>query len=258
MLGFIWEFVIVKPMINLLLVFYSFLGHQTVLAVALLTFLFRMALTPLTLSQQKSARKQQDLQPKLREIQEKYKNDQERLAQEQMKLYRESGLNPLGGCLPLLIQLPLMIGFYQAITRTLAATPLELLALPELIYRWLPRLSSLIPLRSNFLWMDLALPDPYYVMPVLVGLTTFLQQKLMTPQSSDPQAQAMSQQMMITMPLFLGFISMNYASGLSIYFLISNLVGIVQYYLFRRHYARPPESSEQPVKKKAKSKSARA
>jgi YidC/Oxa1 family membrane protein insertase len=240
-------------MINLLLLFYSFLGHQTVLAVALLTFLFRMALTPLTLSQQKSARKQQELQPKLREIQEKYKNDQERLAQEQMKLYRESGLNPLGGCLPLLIQLPLMLGFYQAITRTLAATPLELLALPELIYRWLPGLSGLIPLRSNFLWMDLALPDPYYVMPVLVGLTTFLQQKLMTPQSSDPQAQAMSQQMMITMPLFLGFISMNYASGLSIYFLISNLVGIVQYYLFRRHYARAPEPSEQPVKKKAKS-----
>jgi YidC/Oxa1 family membrane protein insertase len=243
-------------MINLLLVFYKFLGHQTVLAVALLTFLFRMALTPLTLTQQKSARKQQELQPKLRDIQEKYKNDQERLAQEQMKLYRESGINPLGGCLPLLIQLPLMIGFYQAITRTLAATPLELLALPELIYRWLPGLSSLIPLRSNFLWMDLALPDPYYVMPVLVGLTTFLQQKLMTPQSDDPQAQAMAQQMMITMPLFLGFISMNYASGLSIYFLISNLVGIVQYYLFRRHYARPPVSSEQPVKKKAKSKSA--
>jgi len=249
-----WNYLIVRPMINLLLVFYKFLGGETMFAVALLTFLFRMALMPLTLNQQKSVSKQQELQPKLKAIQEKYKNDQERLAQEQMKLYREAGINPVGGCLPLLLQFPLMLGFYQAITRTLAASPLELLALPENIYRWIPSLSSLIPLKSSFLWLDLALPDPYYVMPILVGLTTFLQQKLITPPSSDPQAQAMSQQMMIMMPLMLGFISLNYASGLSIYFLISNLVGIAQYYLFRRHYTTPRNSSpEKPVKSKSAS-----
>ncbi len=252
-----WELLIVQPIINLLLIFYRLLGHETMLAVAFLTFLFRMALMPLTLAQQKSARKQQNLQPKLREIQEKYKNDQERLAQEQMKLFREEGINPLGGCLPLLIQLPLMFGFYQAITRTLAASPLDLLELPSLVYRWIPGLSALIPLKSTFLWLDLALPDPYYVMPVLVGLTTFFQQKLMTPQTQDPQAQAMAQQMMITMPLFLGFISLNYAAGLSVYFLISNLVGIAQYLLFRRHYARSHTTegeADRPIKTVKKSK----
>ncbi|MGC9356766.1 MAG: YidC/Oxa1 family membrane protein insertase [Anaerolineae bacterium] len=240
-----WDLIIVDPITNLLLIFYKLLGQQTILSVALLTLLVRLALTPLTLNQQKSLRKQQDLQPRLKEIQEKYKNDKERLAEEQMKLYRELGVNPLGGCLPLLIQLPLMFGLYQAIIRALAATPLGLLDLPSHLYRWLPpflNVSTLAPLQSQFLWLDLALPDPYFVLPILVVVTSWLQQKLLTAASpssgsSDPQAQAMSQSMQVTMPLFMGFISMNYAAGLSVYFVISNLVGILQFYLFRRHYA---------------------
>ncbi|MBN1486250.1 MAG: membrane protein insertase YidC [Anaerolineae bacterium] len=240
-----WEALVITPIINLLLYLYQLLGNETMVAVAVLTFLFRTALIPLTLSQQKSAAKQQALQPKLKKLQEKYKNDQERLAQEQMKLYKEEGINPMGGCLPLLIQFPLMLGFYQAIIRTLASSPLELLALPQHIYSWAPGLSSLIPLKSNFLWLDLALPDPYYVLPILVGVTTFLQQKLMTSTmpNDNPQAQAMNQQMLIMMPLFLGFVSLNYAAGLSVYLLISNLVGIVQYYLFRKRLYQQMQQS---------------
>ncbi|MCD4738709.1 MAG: YidC/Oxa1 family membrane protein insertase [Anaerolineae bacterium] len=234
-----WDTIVVDPITNLLLLFYSLLNGQTLLAVALLTVLIRLAMIPLTMKQQKSMQQQRKLQPKLKKIQEKYKNDQERLGQAQMKLYREAGVNPASGCLPLLIQLPLMLGLYRAIIRALAATPLGLLELAPHIYRvdWLPNLSALLPLQSQFWWLDLSLPDPYYVLPVLVVITSWIQQKLisaMTPtttSSKDDQAQAMTQSMQITMPFFMGFVSMSYASGLSVYLVISNLVGIFQYYL---------------------------
>jgi YidC/Oxa1 family membrane protein insertase len=113
------------------LLLYRYLGNETIVAVAMVTLLLRLALTPLQLNQQKSTRKQQALRPKLEELQKKYKDDREKLAQEQMKLYKEAGVQPVGGCLTLVIQLPLMFGLYQAIIRTLASTPLQLLALPD-------------------------------------------------------------------------------------------------------------------------------
>ena len=248
-----WDTLIVDPITNLLLVFYKLLGGETILAVALLTAVVRLALIPLTLNQQKSMRAQRELQPKLQELQKKYKNDQERLAQEQMKLYRQHGFNPISGCLPLLIQLPLMLGLYRAIIRALAATPLGLLDLPSHIYRagWLPNLSALPPLKSQFLWLDLALPDPYFVLPVLVVVTAWIQQKLISASSpstgggeAQDQAQAMTQSMQITMPLFMGFISLNYAAGLSVYFVISNLIGIVQYYFIQKKYGEESSPDE--------------
>jgi len=243
----VFDAVLIQPIINLLLLLYKFLGRETIVAVAMVTLLLRLALTPLQLKQQAGAKRQQELKPKMDELQKKYKDDREKLAQEQMKLYREAGINPLGGCLPLLIQLPLMIGLYQAIIRVLASTPLQLLSLPSDIYRWIPSLSTLIPLKSQFLWLDLAIPDPFYVLPVLVVVSSWYYQKLLTPPTTDPQSAAMSKQMTIMMPLMTGFFSATYASGLAIYFLISNLVGILQYFLFRRHYATaaPVKSEKQ-------------
>ena len=260
-----WDLLVIDPIINLMLVFYKLLGNQTILAVASLTLLVRLALTPLTLNQQKTMRKQQELQPRLKKIQEKYKGDKEKLAQAQMALYSEMGINPVGGCLPMLIQLPLMLGLYQAITRTLAASPLQLLDLPAHIYRWLPSalsVSALAPLQSKFLWLDLALPDPLFILPVLVVVTTWFQQKILTPPSAasaDSQAQSMTQSMQITMPFFMGFISLTYATGLSVYFIVSNLAGILQFYLFRKHYASAAVAevaavSAKPAKKVVKAK----
>jgi YidC/Oxa1 family membrane protein insertase len=225
------------------LLLYRYLGNETIVAVAMVTLLLRLALTPLQLNQQKSARKQQALRPKLEELQKKYKDDREKLAQAQMKLYQEAGVQPVGGCLTLVIQLPLMIGLYQAIIRTLASTPLQLLALPDDIYRWIPGISRLIPLKSQFLWLDLALPDPYYILPVLVVVSAWYYQKLLTPPATDAQSAAMSKQMQIMMPLMTGFFAATYASGLAVYFLISNLVGILQYFLFRRHYEHSDATS---------------
>jgi YidC/Oxa1 family membrane protein insertase len=236
---------------------YKFFGNETIIAVTLVTLMFRLILTPLQLNQQKTARKQRELQPKLKELQAKYKDNREQLAQEQMKLYREFGINPAGGCLPLLIQLPIMLGLYQAIIRALASTPLQLLTLPKDIYNWIPGLVTLIPLKSRFLWLDLALPDPLYILPVLVVVSAWFYQKLITPPAADAQAEAMNKQMMIMMPLMTGFFAATYASGLAVYFLISNLVGILQYYLFQRHYKiddSPAVSTPAPktVRKKQK------
>jgi YidC/Oxa1 family membrane protein insertase len=255
----VFDTILIEPIINLLLLLYRFLGRETIVAVAVVTLLLRLALTPLQLKQQRSAKAQQEMRPKLEELQKKYKDDKERLAQEQMKLYKQAGVNPVGGCLTLLIQLPLMIGLYQAIIRVLASTPLQLLALPNDIYRWIPGLSTLIPLKSQFLWLDLALPDPFYIMPVLTVVTSWYYQKLLTPPATDAQSEAMSKQMQIMMPLMTGFFAATYASGLAIYFLISNLVGILQYFLFRRHYATSPTNGKQTaIKETSKRESQRA
>ncbi len=240
----VWDFLILNPMVNLLLLFYQVLGHQTVLAIAALTLVVRLAILPLTLRQQKAALRMQELQPRLMELQKRYANDREALAREQMNLYREAGINPFGGCLPLLIQFPILIGLWQAIMRTLAATPMELVRLSQNIYSFIPGLNVLIPLQNRFLWMDLGQPDPYLVLPVLVVVTSWLSQKILTPPAADRQTAAMNQQMLIMMPLMFGFISLSYASGLSIYFIISNLVTILQYFLTPRPASAPAAKSE--------------
>jgi len=235
----VWDLLILNPMVNALLFFYRILGHQTVLAITALTLVVRLAVLPLTLKQQQAAQRMQALQPELEKLQKKYAKDREKLAQEQMKLYREAGINPLGGCLPLLIQLPLLYGLWQAIMRTLAVSPLELVRLSQNVYSFIPSLTSLIPLQSRFLWLDLGQPDPYYVLPILVVVTSWLSQKILTPPSTDPRSAAMNQQMMIMMPLMFGFISISYSSGLSIYFIVSNLVTILQYFLTPKPGTKP-------------------
>ena len=232
---------IAYPLANLLLLFYSFLGHQTVVAIAMLTILIRLLILPLTLGQQKSARKMQEFQPEIAKLQKKYGKDKERLSQEQMKLYKEAGINPMSGCLPLLIQLPIMFGLYRAIMYCVPTTSLQLFQFSHHIYKWLPGVVGLVPLQSTFLGMDLGQPPSVaqwwsYSLPVLVLATSWLQQKLLTPPTASgdqSQAGAMNQQMQIMMPLMFGFMSIQFATGLSIYFIISNLIGMAQYYFVR-------------------------
>jgi YidC/Oxa1 family membrane protein insertase len=220
-----------NPFITALLFLYQFLGQNIILSIVLFTVLVRLATYPLTAQQIKSSKEMQALQPKLKGIQEKYKGDRERLAQEQMKLYREHGINPMAGCLPLVIQLPILLGLYGAISHSLASTPLQLLELHHRIM--VPGLSDMIPLQNKFLWLNLAMPDPTFILPVLVVVTTWLQSKLITPTPTsgdpkDPQA-AMARNMNIMMPLMIGMFSLSFASGLSIYWVISNIMGVAQY-----------------------------
>jgi len=147
------------------------------------------------------------------------------MQQEQMKLYQEMGINPLGSCLPLLIQFPIIIGLYQAIIRALAITPLQMVDFSYHIYSFLD-ISRLLPISNRFLWMDLSQPER----AIVVMVTTYLQSKLMTPaaQPGDQGAQ-MTQAMNLYMPLLMGYLALTFASGLSLYFITTNLVTILQY-----------------------------
>ncbi|MCI0713380.1 MAG: YidC/Oxa1 family membrane protein insertase [Chloroflexi bacterium] len=263
--------IIINPFTTLLLILYELLDENIVLTIAGFTVIVRMAILPLTLRQQRSMKKMQEIQPKLKALQEEYKDDREVLVQKQMELYRENNVNPLAGCLPIFIQLPIFIGLWRAIVAALASTPSDLLGLEHRIL--ISGLDGLVPLNNQWLWLNLALPDPYYVLPILVVITSLLQQKLIMPstpknkptttpggkkkdaqQEAADQAAQMTRQMTTFMPFFFGFLALSYSSGLSIYFITSNIIGIIQYAAmgrtdFGRLIGRPKaDEEEQPAK----------
>lgn len=229
-------------MINVLLFIYGFFGQNFGIAIILFTIVVRLATHPLTVKQMKGASAMQEMQKDKRwiEAQKKYKNDKEKLSQEQMKLYKELGVNPFDSCLPTLIQLPIIIGLYQAVIQALAATPFDLVQLTNKVYASWLNISQLFPLNNRFLWMDLSKPDllhisglafPIPILAVLVVITTYIQSKLTTPPPASPNDQSaqMTGMMTIYMPLLMGYMAFTLASGLSLYFVASNLIGIAQY-----------------------------
>jgi YidC/Oxa1 family membrane protein insertase len=243
-----WDQFIINPFTNVLLWIYDAIGHNFGIAIILFTILIRAVTWPLNAQQLKSAKVMQDLQKdkEWQDIQKKYAKDREKLAQEQMRVYKERGINPFASCVPTLIQFPIIIGLYQSITHVLAATPLGLLLLARSIYPFM-NATGLIPLNSRFLWMDLGRPEgipfpagfslgflPYGfpTLAIIVAITTYLQTKLtMPPTGSSPgdQGAAMNSMMSVYMPLLLGYFALNFASGLAVYFVTSNVLGIVQY-----------------------------
>ncbi|MEP0805280.1 MAG: membrane protein insertase YidC [Chloroflexota bacterium] len=223
----------VSIFINILLWIYNLIGQNFGVAIILFTILIRIITWPLNAQQMKGAKAMQDLQndKEWQAIQKKYAKDREKLAQEQMRIYREKGINPFGSCLPTLIQFPILIALYQSIIRALAATPLDLLKLSQSINPNFLDVAKLIPLNSKFLWMNLGQPEPYYILAIIVAATTYIQSKLTLPPATNPndQSAAMGQSMAITMPLMLGWFALTFPSGLAVYFITSNLLGIVQY-----------------------------
>lgn len=293
-----WD-LILNPFVTILAWLYAALNQDIVLAIVVLTVIIRILTFPLFAKQQESSKKMQQIQPQLKKLQEKYKNDKEKLSQAQMKLYKENKVNPVGGCFPMVIQFPILIGLYQAIFFALAATPFQLVDLSERLL--IPGLDSLIPLQR--MWtpipqlasllpeLDLTLApteNPHYalILPLLVLITTWGQQKLTmgatgqnNPSKDDDdddnaapaggQAAAMTKSMTTIMPIMFGFFSLSFSVGLSIYFVTSNLIGVVQYSpqgkrvlerVFRRKSADAPpvevifEDDEPPAKTRKRKK----
>ncbi len=236
-IGLIWNTIIINPMVNTLLFIYSLLGNFG-LAIILFTLLIRLITHPLTVQQLKGTQKMQEMQnsKEYQAIQKKYKDDKQKLQQEQMRLYQEMGINPLGSCLPLVIQFPIIIGLYQAIIRVLATSPLQLSQLYQNIYPFI-NTAKLLPVQNTFLWMNLSQPERLYIfgigipsLAILVVITTYMQSKLMTPPSQPGQQGAqMTQAMNLYMPLLMGYLAYSFASGLSLYFITSNVASIIQY-----------------------------
>lgn len=243
-----WDTLIINPMINVLLIVYDFLGNNFGIAIIVFTGLIRLVTYPLTAKSMRSTQKMQEMQnsKKWKAIQKKYKDNKQKLQEEQMKLYKEIGFNPLGGCLPTLIQFPVIIGLYQAIIRVMATSPISLLELSDHLWRPGPfyNPNTLIPINSNFLWMDLGQPERLFlpflpdvgipVLTILVVITSYFSTKIATPVSPDSQGSQMTKMMGVYMPLLMGYLAYTYNAGLAVYFVASNFLAVVQNIIMRK------------------------
>ena len=230
-MGEIWDLIILQPVLNSLVVLCSVLFSSFGLTIIALTIIIRGLMYPLTIRQLRSTKAMESLQPKLAELRKKYAKDKQKLAKEQMQLYKESGVSPAGCLLPMLIQMPIWIALYQSIMMALAVTPEGLLNLSNYLYSW-PLVHSMLPLDSQFLWLNLAVRDGLLILPILVGVTMWVQQKMVTSATADPKQQSMRGMMLWMMPLLFTFLSLQFPSGLALYWVTSNVISIViQYFV---------------------------
>jgi YidC/Oxa1 family membrane protein insertase len=191
------------------------------ITVILFTLLIKLLLLPLNIAQTKSMIKMQIVQPKLAEIQKRYKNDPQKLQQEQMKLYKEEGASPLSGCLPLLIQMPILIAIYQVFqVKDIFAGSASAAA---------------------FLWIaDISKADPYFILPIVSGLSQFVSTKIMTPKTNQNQNQAnnpmSSNSTNLMMSAFFVFIAWKLPAGLVLYWVVTNIIQLGIQYVLNKVY----------------------
>ncbi len=185
------------------------------LAIVIMTIIIKLIMYPLTQKQIQSTKAMMELQPKMKALQEKYKDDKQRLNMELANLYKNEGVNPLAGCLPLAIQMPIMIGIFYGIRDYNYA------AHPEIV--------------TSFLWLkDISQADPTYILPVLSALTTFIQTKQTMPDTGNAQGKIMG----YFMPLFIGYISLTFPAGLVLYWVVMNIMQIAQQALMNKAAAK--------------------
>ena len=191
---------VAKPIFYVLRFIHEYVGNYGV-TIVLLTCMIKLLFVPLQYKSYKSMKMMRVIQPKIKEVQEKYKGDRDRLNKELMKLYREQKVNPLGGFLPMFLQMPVFISLFNVLYMTI-----DLRQAPFM------------------LWVtDLSLQDPFYVLPVLMGVSMFIQQKI-TPNTMDP----MQAKIMLVLPIGLTFLFINFPAGLVLYWLTNNALTITQ------------------------------
>lgn len=204
----IWDRFFVYPLSQIIIYLAELFNDNYGWAIIVVTILIRIVILPLMIKQTKNARAMQELQPEIEKLREKYsakdQRTQQKLQQEMMALFQERGINPLAGCLPILIQMPILIALYHAIMRT-------------------EEISG-----HTFLWLALDAPDPYYILPIIAGITTFIQQKMMMVSSmaDNPQMQVM----LYTMPIMIFIFAIFFPAALTLYWVVGNIFMIAQTY----------------------------
>ncbi len=198
-----WNSYFVYPL-SWLIIYFGELLNSYGLAIIVVTILLRILILPLMIKQTKSAKAMQAIQPEMQKLREKYsakdQQTQQKLQQEMMGMFQERGVNPLAGCLPLFVQMPILLGFYHAIMRT------------EIISEY------------SFLWFELGAPDPF-VLPIVAGITTFIQQKMMMV-TDNPQMKIL----LYVMPVMIFVFAIFFPSALTLYWVVGNLFMITQTY----------------------------
>mgnify|MGYP001332690029 CR=1 FL=1 len=196
-----WGGTFVGPLSDALDWFAGIFFGEYGIAVLIITIIVRLLILPLTIKQYKSSKKMQALQPQLNEIRQKYASDPKKQQEETMKLFTQHGVNPLSGCFPLLVQMPVLIALYQSILGN-------------------PHIRD-----HGFLWVQLGAPDPYYILPILAAATTYLQQKMM--QANMPQNMRI---LLVIFPVLIFVMAIQFPSALVLYWFYSNLFTMVQTY----------------------------
>ncbi|HAC2119229.1 TPA_asm: membrane protein insertase YidC [Listeria monocytogenes] len=232
-----WSHYIVFPLSWTITWFSDLFGGSYAVGIIVVTILIRLLIMPLMIKQLKSQKAMTNLQPKIKELQEKYSSKdnetKQKLQQETIRLYQENSVNPMMGCLPLLIQMPILLGFYQAISRTAEIKT------------------------DSFLWMQLGNPDPYYILPVVAALTTFLSSKIsMMGQTQQNKSMAM---IVYIMPVMILFMGITLPSALALYWIIGNIFTVFQTLLINNPFKNKREQealaaaqvAEDRLKKKA-------
>ncbi len=210
-----WFWFIAEPMIMFLTWIYQYVGNYGV-AIIILTVLIKIALWPLSRKSYKSMEKMRQLQPMIKKIQEKYKDDRQMASQETMRLYKTYKINPAGGCMPLLLQIPVFIGLYQGLLNAV-----ELRHAPFIEY---------LPF-TDITWLaDLSSRDPFYITPIIMGVCMFIQQKMSPPMGDPTQAK-----IMLFMPVVFTILFAGFPSGLVVYWLVNLLFSLGQQYLTMRN-----------------------
>lgn len=183
------------------------------IAIIFMTIIIKILLLPLAIKQIKSMKGMQELQPRIQELQKKYKKDPQKLQMEMGKLYQEVGVNPLSGCLPMLIQMPFLIAIFYALKS----------------YEY-------DPAHMSFLWLpSLGQTDPLYILPIMSAISTFIMQKQTMMRNATGAAASQQKVMLVFMPLFIGYISLKFPSGLVIYWVFSNIFQMLQQFMMFRN-----------------------
>jgi len=237
-----FNIILYQPLFNALIFFYQYLpGHDFGLAVIILTLFIRLLLYPLMAQSIKAQKILTDLQPKIQEVQQKYKNDKEKQAREIMEIYQKEKINPFGGCLPLLVQLPILIALYRVFWHGFQTEQLAYL------YSFI---SSPGYINTYFLGI-IDLGKTSIILAVLAGICQFFQTKMMTPKTKKSQkkedqmakfSDMMQKQMLYFMPFFTVFILWKLPAALALYWIVTALFSIVQQYLIFKK--RPNYSSD--------------
>lgn len=223
---------LVNPITQVLIFLYGITGQNLGLAILLLTLAIRSILVPITIPSLKSAKKMQELKPKLDKLKEKFKGDKKKLQLAQLDLYKQEGINPAAGCLPQIAQLVVLIALYQVFIQFINGSEI-----------------NGQPLNLSFLWLNLGKPDPFYILPILAGLTQLvlslmmmsgLESHVKAPKVKDEKkkeedslemAQSMQQQMLFIMPAMTTLIALKFPSGLALYWVATTVFSLVQQYI---------------------------
>jgi YidC/Oxa1 family membrane protein insertase len=203
---------VAKPLFSVLRFIYDY-THNYGIAIILLTVSIKLLFVPLQYKSYKSMKDMQLIQPKVAALQAKYKDDRERLNKELIKLYRDHKVNPVGGCLPMLLQMPVFVALFNILYMTI-----DLRQAPFVL--WIT---------------DLSVQDPYYVLPIIMGASMVLQQKIM-PTTMDP-TQA---KIMLLLPAFMTVLFLTFPSGLVLYWLTNNVITITQQFVTDRYIFKKP------------------